>query len=528
MSDVATAQPELSDDAQRLRILDAIRELARPFTLADIVTRTGIPPYLAEPALAKVVREYRSDLDVDESGNLVYRFDPGLAAREDIVKADAGRRRKEALRRGFIAFFKAWTVAMVIIYFILYITLVIAFFVALSANSRRDNDSRGRSWGGGGFGWGWSSWGWGGGYGYGGYGSYTTRRDRRAWNTQAERKLAAGEDPYALADSVAADKPKLAERTWYHLFGTRGIQRNPLAEEKELLTYIRAKKGFITNADIIALLGVTYDVADQIGTRLVATYEGEMDLTDEGLAIYRFPNLMLTGAPEVQAETASLGYLWKLRAKEHALRTSPVTWLAILNYVNIALAFVTWFVIMPFFGWSGIGALIGLVFFPLLFSFSFMTLGLVRKAREAAAAAQYNADSLRISVFRLVFGRKTSVRMPGDERAIAAAGLGNWTTEQLQKAAPTLAEALRGEIRQAGGGLELRCDRVLAEMATVEKLRRAARSQEKVGRTVFTTREMAGASAIGDVPEAGARAEAGSDAALAEEIKQLEKELQSS
>lgn len=516
---------QMNDDSLRLRVLDAIKALAgRPFTIQDVVAKSGLPPYQAEIELNKVVKDYTSDLDVDEHGNLVYRFDPALAARPDIVKADASRRRKEAFRNGLIAFFKAWTVAMVIVYFVIYVVLFIAFLVAVS-KARGDNDDRRSSgWGSGGSWW----FTWGSPFGYGGYGTHTSRRRRNEWNRETERQLEQGKDPYRFDKMEEPKKPSLSERTWYHLFGAKGIKRNPLEHEKELLTYIRAKKGFITNADIIALLGVTYEEADAIGTRLVASYEGELDLTDDAIAIYRFPNLMLTGAPEVQEQVAQLGYLWHVRQKEEMLRKNPSRVVPILNVVNIILGFVTAAVILPFFGWTGAGAYIGLVVFPLTFSAIFLFLGIRRKAAELAGKSNYEQDSMRIAIFRLLFTRRTAVKLPGDERNLAALGFGEFDSDKWKAAAPKVAEAIRGEITDVGARLEIRAERIWQELAAVEKVRARATSSQRVGRTVFTTRDIAGASPIGDVGEVGAPSATGKsagDQALADEIAKLEKEL---
>jgi len=515
------AQATFSEDTNRIRILDAVKELAKaPFTVQDVVTRTGLPPYEVESGLAKVVRDYTSDIDVDEVGNLVYRFPEGLVSRPDIVKADAARRRKAAFKQGLIAFFKAWTVAMVIVYFVIYVVLLIAFLVALaSANKDRKSSSSSRGWGSGGGGFGW--WTMGSPWGYGGYGSWSSGRARRRWNRDVEDKLSKGDDPYRMDKTEAPKKPSLSERTWFHLFGTDGIKRNPLEQEKELLTYIRAKKGFITNADIVALLGVTYDEADAIGTRLVATYDGEMDLTDDAIAIYRFPNLMLTGAPEVAQQSPQLGYLWQVRQKEHVLRTNPSRIVPTLNIINIVLAFVTVGVIMPFFGWDGWGTRIGLVFFPLLFSLTFLFLGIRRKLRDSAHAAEYKRDSIRIAIFQLLFNRKTAVRIPGDERNLAAVGFGQWSTGEVQAVLPGIAEELRGELNDAA--TELRVPRIWDEINTVQRLRAKAVSTAKVGRTVFSTRDDIGASPIGDVAPAGGAPKDG----LSKEIAELERELQS-
>jgi len=522
----AVAAPNLSDDRIRLRVLDAIRDLKGPFTIPDLVAKTGLPPYQAEAALTQVVKDYQSDIDVDEQGNLVYRFDDSLSARPDIVKADAGRRRKEALKRGLIAFFKAWTVAMVVIYFLIYVALMIAFFVAMSQSRRDDNrsSSRGR---GGGFGGGnlWL-WSWGGMWGSSGYGSsssWRARRDTRRWNEETEGKLRRGEDPYVMNQQAPLEKPSLKERTWYHLFGAKGIEQNPLEREKELLTYLRAKKGFITNADIIALLGVTYEEADQIGTRLVATYDGEMDLTDDAIAIYRFPNLMLTGAPEVADQPARLGYVWQALRKEKALRDNPSQAIPIVNGINIVLAFATYFMFMPKLHITGVAATIGLVVFPLLFSFVFLALGLMRKAREAKNQSKFDRDVVRAAMMQLLFTRRTAVKIPGDAAALERSGLGEISMAKMKELAPAIARELRGEAVEVAGGLVIQTPRLLAELATVDKLRASATSAKKVGKTVFTTRDLPNTNLAGDVVEPGQPER--KDEALAAEIASLEKEL---
>jgi hypothetical protein len=507
-----------SNDTLRIQVLDAIREVGgSPFTLSDLVARSGLPPHVVEGLLNTLVREYRSDLDVDAQGRLIYRFDPSLSAREDIVSADAARRRKAAFRDGLIAFFKAWTVAMVIVYFIIYVILLIAFIVAMSkASDDRRRSSSSSMWGRGIHWW----FGWGSPWGSGGYGTYTSRRRRREWNVETERQLREGRDPYRLDTQAAPKKPGLAERTWYHLFGAEGIKRNPLAQEKELLTYLRAKRGFISNADIVALLGVSYAEADSIGTRLVATYEGEMDLTDDGVAIYRFPNLMVTGAPAVAAEAAQLGYLWQVRQKEDALRRYPARVIPILNIVNIMLGCFSAFVILPTFGWTSAGVYVALVAFPMLFSAIFLGLGIRRKLREISGRVAYERDSMRLAIYQLLFSRRTAVKLPGDERALASVGLGEFDASKLRALAPSLAELIEAEVTEVGGRLEVRAPRIWREIAAVERLRAKAKSTEPVGRTVFTTRDVEGASPIGEVGPSER------DRKLADDIASLERELQ--
>jgi hypothetical protein len=491
--DVASARAALpSADAARLLVLDAVARLAArgPLTLGDVVSGTGLAPHAAEPILSRLVREYACDLDVREDGTLVYRFDPALSAREDVVAADAARRRKAAVKRWLISFFKAWTVAMVIVYFVIYAIIVLSALMAASRG--RNSNSNGSS----------SSSSLGRGlvlvlraflsapWGYGGYGSWHGQRARRTFAREVERRLAAGEDPYHLGDEAIGDKPSLAERTWFHLFGAAGLAPNPLAREKELLTYLRAKRGLLTNADIIALLGVTWQEADRIGTRLVATYDGEMDLTDSGVAVYRFPNLAPAVAPEISQEAPSLGYLWQVRAREQRLRDHPTYAMPVLNVVNIVLGVGISAVMLPNLQGAGFWTHFWLSWFPLAFSFLFLLLGVRRAARDAFDRPRRERADKRIAIFRRLFTTRRPVVLPRDAAAIAEAGFGSWGAAELEADLAEIAGELGGKLETTSGGVALRVDPLWAELAEAERLRAAmTTSATPVGRTVFSTRE---------------------------------------
>lgn len=507
--DVASARaPQLTSDAARLAVLDAIRRLGRPLTLGDVVGETGLAPHVAEPILSALVREYACDLDVDEAGELHYRFDPALSAREDIVAADASRRRKAAFKRGLTAFFKAWTVAMVIVYFVVYVTLIVAAVTAATrGRNERGGGSLGRLFGAILRGFLWGPW------GYGGYGTWSSSRTRRRWTVEVDRRLADGEDPYRLTTDAPLEKPSLAERTWFHLFGADGLAQTPLAREKELLTYLRAKRGFLTNADIIALLGVTWEEADRIGTRLVATYDGELDLTDAGVAIYRFPNLVPAVPTEIASEAPSLGYLWQNRAREQNLRDHPTHAMPILNVLNIVFAVGIAAVLIPNMQGAGFWTRFWLTWLPLAFSFIFLFLGVRRAVRDAASRRERERQNKRIAIFHHLFTTRRPVRLPGDAHAIAAAGFGSWPADALAADLEAIAVELKGTCEGRGGAVELRVDDLWAELAEVERLRASAASTQRVGRTVFSTRVPS--------PDGGAGSVA-SDA-LAAEIAALER-----
>ncbi len=486
---MATHAVPLTDDTARLRLLDAIAAgKGQALTVPDLVARTALSPPETERLLRGLVLEYESELDVDDDGNLLYRFSPSMKAREDVVDADRRRRRRQALGKLAVRAFKVWTVAMVIVYFIVYVCLLIAFLVAISANSEGEgsngrSSSRRRSGGGG-----WIFW-----MGRGGLWPRGRRRSRKAARQRAKEaeRTVTRRDPYTVDGAGPTEeeaKPGLVDRTWYYLFGETDV-RTPLEEEKELLTYLRAKKGLITNADIMALLGLTWEEADKVGTRLVASYEGELDITDDGVAVYRFPNLMISGAPEVAEQTPRLGYLWHVRRSLVALRKAPKIVIPALNAFNLVLAFFTATTILPYFGWTTPLAMFLLVALPGTYSVLFFVVAFRRWLRDRRGAEQFERDNIRISLYRLLLAGRHVVRVPADARAIAAAGLGSWGEQDLVRHLPAIAEEIRGQVtREPDGSVTLHATRMAKEVRVVDGLRRTTASIRPVGRTVFSSR----------------------------------------
>ena len=507
----------VSDDAARLSLLKAIETYDGPFTLSEMVSRSGLPPEDTERLLNTLVRDYESSLEVTEDGDLIYRFDSRLTARPDVVKADAWRRRKARAKSLFTGFFKAWTIAMVVIYTVIYVCLLLTIVVAASSKRggrRGGSSSFGgalfrriiiRQW--------FDSWRW--------------RRRRRAI-IDLNRRILRGDDLYQMdarpdfGGQEEPESPTLVDRTWYHLFGAQGIERTPLETEKELLTYIRANKGIIGNADIMALLGVTYAEADAIGTRLVATYDGELDIVNDAIALYRFPRLLLSASeapttslsPLIQQQEARLSYTWTIREKVHTLRAGSAGVIPWLNLFNLILAALTYSAIMPVLGISGGAATFGLVIFPGLYSALFFALGARRWLRERRDEDAYSRANMRIGIYRLLFNRQGPIEFPGDEGAVADSSLGSWSAQELSAQADLLADEIGGSVEFIGSRTVLRADRVLAELRTARKARSAANATMRLGRTVFSS------------ADPGLDEMNSTDAALLEEIAALEEEVE--
>ncbi|MEO1273754.1 MAG: hypothetical protein AAFX99_37235, partial [Myxococcota bacterium] len=146
-------------------------------TLGDMVVDTGLPRAEVEAQLRRLLSLYKSHLDVDENGELLYRFHPSFQRR-----GEDGRWLYELGKKAwgvFKAVFKVTIMVVLVVYFLLFVALIIAALVASASGGRSDSNSSSSSRGfpGGGVLW----WFWGspsyhrsGGYGRGygsGYGS---------------------------------------------------------------------------------------------------------------------------------------------------------------------------------------------------------------------------------------------------------------------------------------------------------------------------------------------------------------------
>jgi hypothetical protein len=77
-------------------------------------------------------------------------------------------------------------------------------------------------------------------------------------------------------------------------FGPPAPPVDPLKDEKRIVKYIRSRKGRITASDLVGLTGWPYEKCEQEVTRLLIDYNGEPEVTDDGVIVYVFKELRVT------------------------------------------------------------------------------------------------------------------------------------------------------------------------------------------------------------------------------------------
>jgi hypothetical protein len=263
-----TYSPEQADEA----LVQALRGKKGRLTKADAVTASGLPSYMVEDSLERLLGRYRSHLEVTEDGELLYSFDPKLERRGEPTLAERARAAGRVLARAGMWVFKAWIMVTLIVYVIAFVILVLGMMFGSNDNRRRDD----RGFGGDGLGWLW--WFLMPDFGYG----YRDRYGRPIGGPAPRARLGRGGQP----------KKKFIYSVFDFVFGPARPERDKLGDEREILAYLREHDGRITATDLVAMFGWSYPRAEEEVTRLLVDYDGEPEVTDEGVIVYEFPKLL--------------------------------------------------------------------------------------------------------------------------------------------------------------------------------------------------------------------------------------------
>jgi hypothetical protein len=429
-------------------LLEALRGRGGKLTKADAIAVSGLPEPEAERALTGLLKEYRSHLAATESGELVYEFDPAFERRGALTWRERLAAAGAVLWTGFTFLFKVSIVVTLVVYFALFVAMLLALIVARRSD---DDDDRG------GFGFGFADlfwiWGWDPGFG----------------GRPARRRLAGG------------PRKPFYKSVFDFVFGPPRAKPDALADEKEILAAIRARKGRIGAVDLVQLMGWDFERAEEEATRLLVDYGGEPEVTDDGVVIYVFRDLR---------KTASDGRLEAVRPRsawERLEHPAPLTGnssgtntaIGFFNAFNLAAPF--W--IVPLFEMktriSLQGASVWLHDFPAAFSAVFFAVPLARVVRhklQHRARARRNA---RRSLLARIFAA------PAQPRPLEAIAPD-----------PALAQALERDLVRLGGDVSpddqgrvhYLFPRIQRELAALERARaQAAAAEQNPGAIVFSS-----------------------------------------
>lgn len=476
---------ELPETEYRRRLIPALRKLGGHVTVGDVVTETGLPSEQTENLMRVLLAEYGGHLAVDKNGELLYRFPPSMTKRRS-----RGERFKAALRRvaeaAYMAFqflFKVSIMVVLIGYFILFLVIFVLVLVAALAALFKDSDSDvGLDIG---FDWIFDLLFW---FWWVSPPTYTypepVRRPRRT--VRKKRKRPFYKDVFAFVFGEEEEKP------------------DPLADKRRILDFIRDHQGRMTAADLVALTGCTLAEADEQLLKLMVDYQGDVEVTEEGILVYTFDRLMPTLQAGDRGEQR-WAYCWEQPEKMGVLnQNSPSTngWIIFFNLFNLAWA--SFFTFLMFssgqemmegeaiaFGWP---IRIFLSIFPLVFSILFFLIPILRKIklnRENARRAERNRRRRWLAYLYEHYVLRQPTPEPITPAQVAMSGTNLGSPQVIQSELDRLLADYEGDLEITEEGDTLYTfPRLRQEAHAVQEVRRMVGPEEfAVQEVIYTSEE---------------------------------------
>lgn len=450
------------------RIIDSLRERGGVATAGDIAADTGIRYDRAEIVLRKMLSNYRSHLDVDDDGNLRYRFEPSFSQRGE----DRGRlwhNIKKTAWKAFMGFFKVWTMVMLVGYTVAFVLILLALGIAGFALAMQGDDDAGVE--------------------IGFLPFYLVARflefmfwfslfNRSGGRARPSRRR--GRRRGLLSKLREREKPEkpFYQKLFQYLFGPER-EADPLAAEKAFAEFVRARGGRVTAADWASRTGQSLDEAENALTASLVRFNGDVDVSDDGTLIYRFDELRVT-ADETDDGGRELPPIWERQIQVAPLTGNPTStnfWITFFNVFNLAMAVAVLVVGAPF---LTLAATIGLGWVPLVFSLMFFAVPIARKISHSMKKNRARRENERREALSIVFkSAEKGEANPVPEDSIPE----RFTTDFLS--------AYDGDVHVTDTGLTVYSfPRLATSFDDARRAREAASSENVVfGKTVFSSDE---------------------------------------
>ncbi len=472
------------------RILESLRRRDGVATAGDVAADTGLGLEETEQVMRQMLQYYRSHLDVDDDGNLLYRFDPKFKRRGDQPGLWWHRFKKKTWAMATMAF-KGWIMVMLVGYTVAFVALLLAFAIAgVAAAATSDSDAGGEmmllpfylilrvlevvfwisvfdsSRGVG-----------------------RSRRSRRRMDGRGMygrgmpmgRRRSRGGGLMGKLRGKKKEKPSepLYKRIFRYVFGPQ-IERDPLAAERAFARFVRENNGRVTAADWASRTGSSLQEAERALTASAMRFRGDIDVGDEGQLIYRFDDLRVTSEAGVEDNKGGPAPIWDRPVRQPSLTgknpKKTDRWITILNGFNLTMGAVVL--------GSAVTLLspiaIGLGWVPLIFSTLFFAIPGTRALRRRWDKKRIARENNRRRLVEAVYiSAEEGVARPVDAQIFDSSDQGD-----------KLVQDFEAEIEvDEDGEIYYRFPRVAEQLSAGEKARERATSELVFGQTIFSSDE---------------------------------------
>lgn len=343
-------------------IFEIIKKCKGRVTAGDIVSSLALSRASAEEELKNIAKDLRCFLEVTEEGELIYNFGETLSLRLSLKDRASFFLRKFlfSFRDTIIFLFKIWIMVMLFLYFIVYffillfliggsggrvridlrpmVELLKSFIKKIAVASKKRKDGV----------------------------EYLSLKDKSIWEIPVEFKY----------EEI---KPPVYQKIFHFVFGSPP----PLLGEKErdvmIINYLLLHKGIIAPSEIAALFGMSIQRAKEEMSRIFVKYEGEFEVSDEGVIIYSFPSVMKrVSKGENPLKKEELLCSFQKMEIEYLKNKKKEKWIPFINGFNLCFALFMNFYLLNYFGMEGKWSHFIFVSFPLTFSILFFFFPLIR------------------------------------------------------------------------------------------------------------------------------------------------------
>jgi len=278
----------LTDDKAYKNIFNALKRKKNGVTPADVCAATALPLRTVRVLLPKAADEYNGNLQVTQSGEILYSFPNGFTSRYRGFNAVAGKVARffsGAVKAALVFLFKVWIMLMLIGYFVFFLALAAAG-VVLSVVVQSKSSERGR-----------------------GNVRVTSGLFQILWRIWFIQEITRPRYGYPNTP-VTQNKEKsrsMHKAVYSFVFGEGDPNKDFEAQEnKAVISYIQANRGVISLVEYMALTGKDSIEANEAVLAFCSKYEGSPEVTEEGTLVFRFDDLLLRansgGLSEAAAE----------------------------------------------------------------------------------------------------------------------------------------------------------------------------------------------------------------------------------
>jgi hypothetical protein len=284
------------------KVITSLKRKRKGVTAADVCAATALPLETVRGLLPKAADEYGGNLQVTQSGEILYCFPNGFTSR--YRGFDAGIKKAVSLISGvlkavLVFLFKAWIMLMLIGYFALFLALAVASVVlSIAVQSKSSNRGRGNV-------------------------RVSSGLFQILWRIWFVNEITRPRYPYAPVTQKKEKGRAMHKAVFSFVFGegdpNKGFEDQ---ENKAVISYIQANRGVISLAEYMALSGKDSLEANQAILAFCSKYSGSPEVTEEGALVFRFDALLL------RANTGSFSPHTKETAlpREAALPKDAMLW----------------------------------------------------------------------------------------------------------------------------------------------------------------------------------------------------------